>query len=371
MVSRQEPVRAGIVGCGNISPIYFQASRRFEAMEIVACADLVPERARARAAEFGVRAASSVEELLESPDLDLIINLTVPLAHASVALAALEAGKSVYGEKPLAVSLTDGKRVLEKAASRGLRVGCAPDTFLGGGHQTCRRLVDEGAIGRPVAATAFMLSPGVESWHPNPEFYYQPGGGPMFDMGPYYLTALINLLGPVRRVTGSARRTHDQRVITAEHRRGEVIPVEVPTHVAAVLDFHSGAVATLVTSFDVQCHGLPNIELYGTEGTLSIPDPNCFGGPVRLWDRKRQAWHEVELTHGYADNSRGLGAADLAQGLRSGRPHRAAGEMALHALEIMHAVHVASEEGRHVELATTCERPAPLRADLPDGVLDA
>ncbi len=365
-----EAVRAGIIGCGNISPIYFQAARRFEAMEVVACADLDPERARVRAAEYGVRAAASVDDLLGDPELDMIINLTVPMAHAAVGIRALQAGKSVYGEKPLAVSFNDGRRMVDEAAARGLRIGCAPDTFLGGGHQTCRKLLDNGAIGRPVAATAFMLSAGVESWHPNPEFYYQPGGGPMFDMGPYYITALINLLGPVRRVTGSTQRTHEERIITAEHRRGEKIRVEVPTHVAAVLDFHSGAVATLVTSFDVQFHGMPNIELYGTEGTLRIPDPNGFGGPVELWNLSRREWHEVPLSHGYADNSRGLGAADMAEGIRSGNPHRASGEMALHALEVMDAVHVASDEGRHVELTTQCERPAPLGAEQPDGILD-
>ncbi len=364
------PVKVGIIGCGNISSIYFQAARRFRSMEVVACADLDPLRARERGGEFGVRAAASVDELLDDPDIGIVVNLTVPLAHATVARRALEAGKSVYGEKPLAVSFEDGAALLEEAASRGLRIGCAPDTFLGGGHQTCRQLIDDGAIGTPVAASAFMLSPGVEAWHPNPDFFYQPGGGPMFDMGPYYITALINLLGPVRRVTGSAQRIHAKRTITAERRRGETIPVGVPTHIAAVLDFHSGAVATLVTSFDVQAHGLPNIELYGTAGTLRIPDPNGFGGPVSMWTHSCGEWIDAPVRSLYAENSRGVGAADMAQGILSGRPHRASGEMALHVLEVMHASHTASEEGRHIELATTCERPAPLRPDLPDGMLD-
>lgn len=363
-------IKAGVVGCGTISPVYFEASRRFEAVEIVACADMDTERARCRAREYGVRAAGTVEELLEDPAIDIVVNLTVPLAHASVALQAIEAGKSVYGEKPLAVSFHDGVRVLERAASRGVRVGCAPDTFMGAGQQTCRRLVDEGAIGRPVAATAFMLSPGVEGWHPNPDFYYQPGGGPMFDMGPYYITALVNLLGPVRRVTGSAQKSYTERTIRAEHRRGEKIPVEVPTHVAAVLDFHSGAVATVVTSFDVWHHSHPEIELYGTEGTLRIPDPNTFGGTVALRRHDQQEWREVPHTHPYGSNSRGLGAADMARGLLTGRPHRASGEMALHVLEVMHAVHAASVEERHVTLETTCERPLCLRPDLPEGKLD-
>ncbi|MDH7570273.1 MAG: Gfo/Idh/MocA family oxidoreductase, partial [Armatimonadota bacterium] len=278
--------------------------------------------------------------------------------------------KSVYNEKPLAVSREEGRRILNLAQSKGLLVGCAPDTFLGGGHQTCRRLVDDGTIGRPIAAAAFMLSHGPESWHPDPEFFYQPGAGPMFDMGPYYLTALINLMGPIRRVTGSAQTTFPERVITSQPKAGKVIQVNTPTHIAGVMEFAAGAVGTIITSFDVWAHSLPRIEVYGTEGTLTVPDPNGFGGVVRLRRSSDSEWREVPLTHGYTTNSRGIGVADMACALRSGRPHRANGEMAFHVLDAMHAFLDASRMGMHTQLSSTCERPAPMNPALPEGVLD-
>ena len=260
--------------------------------------------------------------------------------------------------------------MLRLARDKSLRVGCAPDTFLGGGLQTARRAIDEGAIGTPVAATAFMMCHGHEGWHPDPEFYYKRGGGPMFDMGPYYLTALVSLLGPVRRVCGATRISFPERMITSQPRRGQKIKVDVPTHVAGLLDFASGPIATIVTSFDVWHAELPFIEIYGSEGSLSLPDPNTFGGPLRLRQAADRTWAEVPLSFGYTDNSRGLGLADMAHALRSGRAHRADGEMAYHVLDIMHALHESSGSGRHVELESTCRRPAPLRAELPAGVLD-
>ncbi len=365
-----QPVNVGVIGCGTISSIYLKNIPTFEILNIVACADLDMERARARAAEYGVPKACSVEELLADPQIELVINLTIPQAHAEVAMAALEAGKSVYNEKPLAVTREDGRRMLALAKNKGLLVGGAPDTFLGGGIQTCRRLIDEGAIGEPVAATAFMLSPGHERWHPSPEFYYQVGGGPMFDMGPYYLTALIALLGPVRRVTGSARITRPERTITSQPKYGQTITVEVPTHVAGVLDFAAGPVATIVTSFDVWAGMPPPIEVYGTAGSLVVPDPNTFGGPVLLRRAGEKEWAEVPLSHGYTENSRGLGVADMAYALRTGRPHRASGELTYHVLDLMHAFHDASEGDRHVYPESTCERPAPLPTGLAPGQLD-
>ena len=364
------PVRVGIVGCGNISDIYLQSDQKFAAMKIVACADLEVARARAKAAQYGIRACEPAE-LLADPAIEVVVNLTVPQAHAAVALAALEAGKHVYNEKPLAIERADAERMLALARSKALLVGCAPDTFLGGGLQTCRALIDAGAIGTPVAATAFMVGHGPEGWHPNPDFFYQRGAGPMFDMGPYYLTALIGMLGPVRRVTGSAQISFAERTITSQPHRGEKIVVNTPTHVAGVLDFASGAVATLVTSFDVWHANLPRIEIYGSEGTLSLPDPNTFGGPVRLRLAGEPEWRDVELSHGYSANSRGIGVADMAYALRSGRPHRASGALAYHVLDLMHAFHDASREGRHVELASTCERPAALPAGWPDGFEEA
>jgi predicted dehydrogenase len=260
--------------------------------------------------------------------------------------------------------------MLDLAASRGLRVGGAPDTFLGAGLQTCRKLIDDGWIGTPVAATAFMLGRGPENWHPNPAFFYQPGAGPMFDMGPYYLTALVALLGPVRRVTGAARISFEERVVTAGQNYGMHIPVTTPTHVAGVMEFAAGPVATLVTSFDVWGANVPRIEIYGSEGSLSVPDPNTFGGPVRV-HRYDGEWGEVPLTHGFAENSRGLGVADMATAMRSGRPHRASGELAYHVLDLMHAFHDAAREGRHIELASTAARPAPFPLGLTERAVDS
>lgn len=360
----------GVVGCGNISSTYLSVLPTFDGLEVAACADVDLARAIARAKEYGVPRAGTVKQLLGDPCIDIVLNLTPPKIHAEIALAALEAGKSVYNEKPLALRRQEGVRLLKEARQRHLRVGCAPDTFLGAGLQTCRRLVDAGAIGQPVAATAFLLSRGPEGWHPDPEFFYQPGGGPLFDMGPYYLTALINLLGPVRRVTGSTRISFAERLIGSVPRRGQVIQVETPTYLNAVLDFVAGPVATLITSFDVWSHNLPQIEVYGSEGTLSVPDPNVFGGPVRLWRAETRAWEEVPLSHGRTNNSRGIGVAEMAQAMQSGRPHRASGEMAYHVLDIMQAIQDASREERHVHILSSCQRPAPLPVGLPENLLD-
>jgi predicted dehydrogenase len=365
-----QAAKVGVVGCGSISGIYFRAGQRFEAIEITACADLDRGRAEARAREFGVPRVCTTEELLADPEIQVVMNLTVPGAHAEVSLAAIEAGKSVYSEKPLAVTREEGRRILDAARAKGVRVGCAPDTFLGAGGQTCRRLIDDGAIGRPVAAVAFMAGHGHESWHPSPEFYYKPGGGPMLDMGVYYLTALVNLLGPVRRATGATGMAFPERTITSEPKRGTTIRVEVATHVAGLMDFECGAIGTTITSFDVWAANLPLVQVYGTDGSLSVPDPNGFGGPVRLWRVDAREWREVPLTHPYAQNSRGLGAADMIAALRSGRPHRASAELAFHVLDLMCAFHDASDGGAHVELESTCERPAPVPADLPEGRVD-
>ncbi len=362
-------INVGIVGCGNISGIYFKKCSSFDLLRVVACADLERERAQAKADEFNVPKVCSTDELIADPDIDIVVNLTIPLAHASVALQALAAGKSVYNEKPLAISRADGLAMLELARAKGVLVGGAPDTFLGAGQQTCRKLIDDGWIGDPIAATAFMTCHGHESWHPSPEFYYEKGGGPMFDMGPYYLTALVNLLGPVKRVTGSAQITFPERLITSEPKRGKRIAVEVPTHIAGVMDFACGAVGTIITSFDVWSAQLPRIEIYGTEGSLSVPDPNGFGGPVKLF-RPGQDWRDMPLSHAYAENSRGLGVADQAAALLSGRDSRANGDLAYHVLDIMHAFHDASRDSRHVELASSCSRPAAMPMALRDGHID-
>jgi predicted dehydrogenase len=362
-------VNIGIVGCGNISPLYFQACSRLDILKLVGCADLDPARAEARAREYDTR-AYTVDRLLADPDVQIIVNLTIPKAHGEVGLAALQAGKSIYNEKPLALSRADGRRMLELAAERGLLVGGAPDTFLGAGIQTCRKLIDDGAIGEPVAATAFMMGHGHESWHPDPDFYYQPGGGPMFDMGPYYLTALVTLIGPVRRVAGSARITFPERTITSQPKHGETITVRVPTHVTGVLEFANDAIGTIITSFDVWRHTLPPIEIHGTHGSLQVPDPNTFGGPARLFRAGDKEWTDVPLSHSYSSQSRGLGVADMGYAMRTGRPHRASGELAYHVLDVMHAIHDAATAARSVELASRCDRPAALPVGLPEGQLD-
>lgn len=366
----QRKTKVGVIGCGNISSIYLENGQTFEAMEIVAVADLIPERSQAQAAKFNIPRAVSDEELWADPEIEVVINLTTPDAHALVGLGSLEAGKSVYNEKPLTIKREDACQMLELAQAKGLRVGGSPDTFLGGGLQTCRKLIDDGWIGEPIAATAFMLCHGHESWHPAPAFYYQVGGGPMFDMGPYYLTALVALMGPVRRVTGSTRITFPERTITSQPLYGTRVQVEVPTHVTGVLDFANGAIATLVTSFDVWSADVPRIEIYGTEGSLSLPDPNTFGGPVRVRRAGASEWSEIPLTHGYAKNSRCLGVADMVGALQSGRPHRANGQMAYHVLDIMHSIHEAADTGRHVEMTSTCTRPEALPLGLRPGQLD-
>lgn len=363
------PLRVGIIGCGNISATYLKAALLFERLKVVAVADLDADRAAGRASEFEVQ-AQTVGDLLADPDIEAVINLTVPNVHAQVSQQILEAGKHVYSEKPLATRREDGRAILERAGERGLRVGCAPDTFLGGGLQTARKLIDDGEIGRPLAATAFMMSSGVEMWHPDPAFFYRPGAGPLFDMGPYYLTSLISFLGPIASVSGQAATSYDERRITSKPLAGQMIQVETPTHITALLEFHSGAVATLITSFDVQASQLPRMEVYGSDGTLVVPDPNTFGGPVKLRRAGEKEWVEVPLTHGYTTNSRGLGLADMAHALASGRRHRANGEMAFHVLDVMQSTLEASQRGCRLELQSSCERPEALPLGLSEGALD-
>ena len=364
------PVGVGIVGCGNISAQYLETCRRFPALRLEAVADLDDELARRVAREHQVPRTLAPEALAADPAVDLVVNLTVPGAHASVTLAALEAGKAVYSEKPLATRREDGARLLEAARAHGARLGCAPDTFLGAAGQTARKLLDDGWIGRPLAATAFVANHGMEHWHPNPAFFFQPGAGPLFDIGVYYLTSLVALLGPVARVAGSGATGFPERTYGVGPRRGQRFGVGTPSHVSALLEFERGPVATVLASFDVWANELPRIEIYGTEGTLSLPDPNFFGGPVRLQRAGDGAFREVPHSHGFEETRRGLGAADLAHALRSGRPHRASGELAYHVLDVMEGVLESAEQGRRIDLGSRCERPAPLPLGLPEDALD-
>ncbi len=358
----EDKLNVGIIGVGNISPAYINGSRAFDILNLVACADMNIPRAQQVAAENNL-IAYSVDDLLADPDIDIVINLTVPLAHAAVSQLIIGAGKHVYSEKPLAVELDDARRILDAAEAKGVRVGCAPDTFLFSQHQTALKLLEEGAIGAPVAAFGAMAGRGPESWHPNADFFYKVGGGPMLDMGPYYVTCLLNLLGAAKRVTGSARSSFPERVAKDGHR----IDVEVPTHVTGTIEFESGAIATLVMSFDVMAHSMPQMEVYGEYGTLRIPDPNGYKPrEVMLFNGE---WRVMPETY-RSEWVRGIGLADMAYGILYGRPHRASGQLAYHALEVMHAFATASRTGQHVDIQSTIERPALLPVGLAARVLD-
>ncbi len=365
-----QKVKVGVVGCGNISPVYLEQMHTFDILEVKAVCDIIPERSKAKAKQFGVPNVYTNAEMYADPEIEIIVNLTPPKVHSEVGLEALRAGKSIYNEKPLAIDREYAQEMQRIAAEKNLRIGGAPDTFLGAGLQTCRKLIDEGAIGTPVAATAFMMGHGPEQWHPDPEFFYKIGGGPMFDIGPYYLTALISLLGPVKRVAGLTRISFPERAIGSEPKRGTMIHVETPTHVQGMLEFAAGPIATIITSFDVWHANLPRIEIYGSEGTLSVPDPNTFGGPVVLWKPDAKEGEKIPLLPIREKNSRSLGVADMAHAIRSGRPHRASSEMTYHVLDIMHTIHDSAREGRHIEMVSTCARPAPMPVDLPQSLLD-
>lgn len=343
-------------------------------VEIVACADIRPEAARARAAEFGVRALG-VSEILGDDDVDLILNLTVPNVHFDISTKALSAGKHVFTEKPLATTAELGRRLVDQAAKSGLAIGSAPDTFLGAAGRVARRLVDAGAIGQPVLGTAFMMGQGMEHWHPDPGFYYQPGGGPVLDMGPYYLTMLVNLLGPIRRVRAIAGSGRQTRLIAAEGpNQGTSIPVGTPTSVLSLLEFSSGAMVTFGASWDVFRHSNHPIELHGTEGSLRLPDPDNFGGVVGVSNQGAD-WREDDTsTRVFGGpnwpvaapdraNYRMLGLADLADALRSGRAPRASADLALHVLDVMENILIAAEDGEPREMSSTVAQPDALTED--------
>jgi predicted dehydrogenase len=351
-------MRVGIVGMGTISDAYLRTLPRLKNVRVVAVADLDPSRAEAVAARrLGVRAATTTE-LCAATDVDLVLNLTTPAAHAEVAHAAIAGRKHVYGEKPLALNTTEGRGILTAAAEAGVRVGCAPDTVLGTGVQTARASLDSGIIGTPFAATAFMVTPGHERWHPSPEFYYRSGGGPLMDMGPYYLTTLVTLLGPVSRVQGMAVTPRPTRTIGTGPRAKTTFGVDVETHLTGVLQHVNGALSTLIMSFDVWAGKLPRIEVYGTEGSLSVPDPNGFGGTAQVYREAAPMWTDVRESGGFPDASRGYGVADMARAIAGGVPHRADGELAFHILDVMESLLAAVDSGVAVDVESRCERPA-------------
>jgi predicted dehydrogenase len=354
-----EHTRVGIIGCGAIIAQYLANFRRLDQIELVAVADLDPARAQAVADDHdGVRALS-VDGLLAADDVDLVLNLTIPAAHAGVALKAIAAGKNVYGEKPLAATAAEARQVLEAAREAGVVVGCAPDTVLGTGIQTARKAIDDGLIGAPISATATMVTPGHERWHPNPDFYYQPGGGPLLDMGPYYVSALVTLLGPVVSVVGAASHTRSERTIGSGPRAGETVPVAVDSHVTGVLVHASGALSTLLMSFDAVKSKSPNIEIHGESGSLAVPDPNHFDGDVQVFALGADDWQTLPVSAGYVDSGRGFGIADLAATAPGSEP-RAGGQLAYHVLEVMESMLASARTGSAVQINSTTDRPEPV-----------
>jgi len=353
--------KVGIVGCGAISGIYLtNLTNMFTNIGIAGVCDLIDDRAEKAAKEYNLKKYKDMHDMFADNNVEIVLNLTRPYEHFDVNMAAIAAGKNVYAEKPLGATLEEGIKAREAAEKKGVLLGGAPDTFLGAGIQTCRKLIDDGYIGRPVAATAFMVCRGHETWHPDPEFYYQFGGGPMMDMGPYYVTALVNLLGAVNTVSGVAKKSFETRLITSQPHFGKVMDVEVNTHVAGQLSFANGAVGTIIQSFDVHAHNLPIIEIYGTEGTLSVPDPNYFGGPIKLYRPEHGAFLEMPLTFGFSENCRGLGLSDMARGISQKKKPRADVDLTFHVLEVMTAFDRSSATRSHVDITSAPERPAPM-----------
>jgi predicted dehydrogenase len=374
--SNVEAVKVGILGCGHVSDQYFEGIARHELLEVVACADLDVARADEKAAQHRVPRASAPEQLIADPEVELVVNLTPPLAHADASLASIAAGKHVWSEKPLAATLERAREVVAAAERAGVRIGCAPDTFLGGSIQTAGKLVDDGWIGAPVSGVAFVTEHGYEHFHPEVHSFYRAGGGPALDLGPYYVTALVAMLGPVARVASLARATFPERVVQVGPRRGERIAVEVSTHVTGALEFESGALVSVLMSWDVWATNLPYLEVYGTAGSLSVANPDEFGGLPRLRragpEELQQPppppgtvpWSDVPLVQP-GDVRRGVGIADMAEAIRDGRPHRASGELAYHVLEVLTALERSAQEGRHVSVESRCTRPEPLPPTAP------
>ena len=367
-------VKIAMIGVGNISGIYLRnLTGVFKGVELIGVCDLVRERAEKAQKEFGIRKLyETMHDAFADPEVDVVLNITRPYEHFEVSRAALEAGKHVYSEKPLGADLEEGKYLLKLAKEKGLLLGGAPDTVLGAGIQTCRRLIDDGWIGTPIGSAAFMLTSGPEPWHPDPEFFYKRGGGPMFDMGPYYLTAMINLLGGVDRVFSASRASFPQRTIGSQPFAGQKIDVEVNTYIAGTVQYESGAIGTIFTTFDAKYPGSKRrfIEVYGTEGTLFVPDPNTFGGKVELYRPEDGEVREMPLMYGYPENSRALGLTDLCMAVRDGREARCGVQQTYHVLEMIEGFETSAKTGRWTEIGSRYHRPAPMVLPKLKGVLD-
>ena len=366
-------LNVGVIGCGNISTTYFELASLFKGYQFKACADLNHANAEASAATYGLT-AMSVDDLLASQDIDVIVNLTIPDSHNEISTRILEAGKHVYSEKPLSLNTDEAKALAALAQQKGLSVGCAPDTFFGGTHQLARKLVDDGAIGTITSGTCHVMSHGMEDWHPNPDFFFQPGAGPVLDLGPYYIAALVNLIGPVKRVGALTSMAEKERMILNGDRHGEMVPVDTPTTIHALLEFHTGATVTLSASWDVWSHEHNNIELYGTEGTLYVPDPNFFAGDLRIARKNSDTESVAPIDHPFdvineakddekRANYRGAGLADMAMAIHDKRDFRCSIDRAAHALDVMMSILESGETGQFVTINTACTRPDALGAD--------
>lgn len=378
-------MKVGVVGCGAISDIYLTNAAKFKGYDVVSVCDLVEERAQEKAKQYGIQKVYSYDEMCADPEVDIIMNLTVHAAHYPLSMQALRAGKHIYNEKPLAATFPEGKEIMALAKERGLYVGCAPDTILGGRTQMMRRLMDEGKIGFPVGAVAYMTCHGHESWHLNPFFVYEKGAGPIYDMGPYYLTTLTYLLGPVKRVSGMVSSPFKERVITAPHLAGQKIKVEATTHINGLLEFENGAIANVIITYDVWDSHLPRIEIFGSEGTLSaceadpLAGPDIFGGEIEYRSAEKSdwlgfpdpiprhaptPWEKIETLYPYNENSRGVGLAEMVYSIQTGKKNRTLGEMALHVLEIGYGIHESAASGQYYQMETTFERPDGMSPDI-------
>ena len=388
-------VKVGIIGCGVICQTYMRnLTQLFENLEVVAVADMFIDKAQEVAAQFNVSKAYTVDELLADPEVEIVANLTIPKAHKEINMKALEAGKHVYCEKPLAMTLEDAKEQIDLAKKKNLLLGCAPDTFLGAGLQTCRKVIEEGWIGKPLGATVNLVGHGHETWHPAPEFYYKEGAGPMLDMGPYYITALVSLLGPIDKIHCLAKKSFDKRVITSKAQRGKEIDVDVLTHYAGIMEFKNGVIVNINMSFDVWLSNLPQFEIFGSEGTLVVPDPNMFGGPVKLLrgnsmvdsvegmdvgeavekihsEEMYEFFKEVPLLYNKSeDNMRGLGLLDMAYSIVEERDHRTGTDLVYHVTEALLSFDIAAKTGKVYKMKSTCKQPKPIPTGLKNGTLD-
>ncbi len=364
-------MKIAMIGVGCISGVYLEnITNTFREIELIGVCDLVRERAEAAQIKYGIpKLYETMRDAFADPEVEIVLNLTRPYEHFEVTKAALMAGKHVYSEKPLGASLEEGVFLRDLAVKNGLMLGGAPDTFMGAGIQTCRKLIDDGFIGCPVGSAAFMICRGHESWHPDPAFYYQRGGGPMLDMGPYYLTAMVNLMGGIEQVMSASRKTFPQRMITSQPLAGSQVNVEVSTYVAGTVQYASGAIGTLFATFDAYYPFQARFEVYGSEGTLLVPDPNNFGGPLLLYRPEEKEPHQIPLCFDYKENSRGLGLADMAKALQTGRPARASYKQTFHVLEAMEGFETSSRTGQWVRMQSVFNREAPMEKAVVPGVL--